>query len=196
VTGNSEVDGHFLAASGLYYSPHVLMHLRSLHLLAAAFITIALPCCAQTGSVTFYSILPSVGQQVADEVVPSGPVSFVGLLYDGNERMAHTRGGRFVTFLLPVGEHQLFASYHHLSPGDPSVYLNVEDGGHYCVRLSAKYKSGSIVLPLAIFHGVIEQVPCDKASKEAHTYKPLELKRIDAAVRTELASSQTFPEQD
>jgi len=101
-----------------------------------------------------------------------------------------------MTFLLPVGEHQFSASYHHFSPGDPSAHLNIEDGGHYCVRLSAKYKSGLIVLPLAIFHGVIEQVPCDKASKEAGTYKPLELKRIDAAVRTKSVSSQTFPKQD
>ena len=61
------------------------------------------------------------------------------------------------------------------------------------MRMSANYKSGSIVLPFAIFHGVIEQVPCDKAFEEAQNYKPLESKRIDAAVRTKLVSSPIFP---
>lgn len=172
------------------------MYLRKLHPLTVALITLALPCSAQTGTVTFYSIQPGVGQQIADELVPFGKAPFAGLLYDGNQRMAHARGGRFMTFRLPVGEHQFSASYHSLAPGDPAAHLNVEDGGHYCVRLSANYKSGSIVLPLAVLHSVIEQVPCDQASKEAGTFKPLELKRIDAGVRTKLVSSQTFPTHD
>ncbi len=101
-----------------------------------------------------------------------------------------------MTFRLPVGEHRFSASYHSLDTGDPAVRLNVEDGGHYCLRMSANYKSGSIVMPLAILHSVIEQVPCDQASKEAARYKPLELKRIDAAVRMTLMDSQTFPTHD
>jgi hypothetical protein len=196
MTGYPDLEVNFWPTSGLYYSPRSLMHLRNLHLLAIALITISLSCCAQTGTVTFYSIQPSLGHQLADEVIPSGKAPFVGLLYDGNQRLAHATGGRFMTFLFPVGDHQFSASYRHLSPGDPSAHLNIEAGGLYCVRLSATYKSGSIVLPLAVFHGVIEQVPCDKASKEAGTYKPLQLKRIDSAVRTELVSSQAFPKQD
>jgi hypothetical protein len=172
------------------------MHLRSLHLLTVALIALSLPCRAQTGTVSFYSIQPGAGQQIVDELIPFGKAPFAGLLYDDNQRMAHARGERFMTFRLLVGEHQLSASYHSLAPGDPAVHLKVEDGGHYCVRLSANYRSGSIVIPLAVLHSVIEQVPCDQASKEAWRYKPLELKRIDANVRTKLVSSQTFPTHD
>ena len=150
----------------------------------------------KTGTVTFYSIEPGAGQQIADVVVPVGKAPFTGLLYDGGQRMAHLRGGRFLTFLLPTGEHQFSASYHSLDPGDPALHLMVEDGGYYCVRLSATYRSGSIVVPLAVFHSAIGQVPCDQALKEAGSFKPLELKRIDAAVRPRLVSSRTFPKHD
>jgi len=101
------------------------MHLRNLHLFAIALISISLPCCAQTGAVTFYSIQPRVARQIADQVILSGKAPFVGLLYDGNQLMAHTRGGRFATFLLPVGEHQLSASYRHLSFRSPGASCRI-----------------------------------------------------------------------
>ena len=150
----------------------------------------------KTGTVTFYSIQLGAGQQIADAVVPFGKAPFTGLLYDGGQRVAHLQGGRFLTFLLPAGEHQFSASYHSLDTGDPALHLKVEDGGYYCVRLSASYRSGSVFVPLAVVHSVIGQVPCYQALKEAGSYKPLELKRIDAAVRTKLVSSRTFPKHD
>ena len=101
-----------------------------------------------------------------------------------------------MSFRIPVGEHQFSASYHSLDPGDPAVHLNVEDGRYYCVRLSAKYKSGSIAVPVAVIHSVIEQVRCDEALKEAGTYRPLQAKRVDPAVRMELLSSQSFPQHE
>jgi hypothetical protein len=150
----------------------------------------------KTGTVTFYSIQLGAGQQIEDAVVPVGKAPFTGLLYDGGQRMAHARGGRFVIFRLPVGDHQFSASYRSLDPGDPALHLNLADGVSYCVRLSARYKSGSPFIPLGVVHSVIEQVPCDQAWKEAGGYRPLELNRIDAAVRTNLVSSQTFPKHD
>ncbi|HEX3437972.1 MAG TPA: hypothetical protein VHT24_14480 [Pseudacidobacterium sp.] len=164
-----------------------------LHLLTVPLIALALPCCAQTGTVTFYSIEAGAAQQYAGALVPFGKAPFTGFLYDGSQQMAHARGGRFVTFRLLAGEHQFSASYRSLDPGDPSVHLNVEDGGQYCVRLSANYKSGSIVMPIAVVHSAVQQVPCDQALKEAGRYKQLELKRIDAPARIRLVSSQTFP---
>jgi hypothetical protein len=172
------------------------MHLRSRYLLTIALIGLALQCCGQTGTVTFYSIQPSAGAQARDAFVPFGQAPFTGLLYDGAQRMAHAARGRFMSFRLPVGEHQFSASYHSLGPSDPAVRLNVEDGGCYCVRLSANYKSGSIALPVAVVHSVIEQVPCDEALKEAGKYKPLQPNRIDPAVRVESLSSQSFPKHD
>lgn len=150
----------------------------------------------KSGTVTFYSIQPGAWKQIADVVVPVGKAPFTGLVYDGGQQMAHVRGGRFVTFLLPAGEHLFSASYHSLDPGDPAVHLKIKDGGYYCVRLSATYKSGSVVMPLAVVHSVIEQVPCDQATKEAGSYKPLEPKRIDGAARAKVVSSRTFPKYD
>jgi len=169
------------------------MQLRTLLLFNIAFVMLALPCCAQTGTVTFYFAQPGLGQEVADGVLPVGKVPFTGFLYDGSQRMAHARGGRFVTFRLPVGEHQFSASYRSLDPGDPAVPLNLADGGSYCVRLSATQKSGSPLIPLGVAHSVIKQVPCDQALKEAGKYKPLELKRIDPAASIKMVSSRTFP---
>jgi hypothetical protein len=169
------------------------MHLRTLFLFTVAFVTFAIPCFAQTGTVTFYFAQPGIGQEIADGVLPFGKVSFTGFLYDGSQRMARARGGRFVIFRLPVGEHQFSASYRSLDPGDPAVHLNLADGGSYCVRLSATYKSGSPLIPLGVAHSVIEQVPCDQALKQAGNYKPLELKRIDPAAHEKMVSSRTFP---
>ena len=71
--------------------------------------------------------------------------------------------------------------------------MNVTDGGSYCVRISASYKSGSPVIPFGVTHSVIEQVPCGKALVEAGKYRPLELKRIEPVVNVNVVSSQTFP---
>jgi hypothetical protein len=172
------------------------MHLRTLFSFTVALVTFALPCCAQTGTVTFYFAQPGIGQEVADGVLPVGQVPFTGFLYDGSQRMARARGGRFVIFRLPVGEHQFSASYRSLDPGDPAVHLNLADGGSYCVRLSATSKSGSPFIPLGVAHSVIMQVPCDKALKEAGKYKALELKRIDPVASVKMVSSRTFPKFD
>lgn len=172
------------------------MNLRMVFLLTIAFVTFAPPCYGQTGTVAFYFAQPGMGQQVADGVLPVGKVPFTGFLYDGSQRLARARGGRFVIFRLSVGEHQFSASYRSLDPGDPAVRLHLVEGGSYCVRLSANYKSGSPFLPLGVAHSVIEQVPCAQALKEAGKYKSLEPKRIDPAANLKMVSSQTFPKFD
>lgn len=161
-----------------------------------AFLLCALPCCAQFGTVAFYFAQPGMGREIADGVLPAGTVSFTGFLYDGSQRMAQARGGRFVIFRLPVGEHQFSASYRSLAPGDPVVHVDLVDGESYCVRLSATYKSGSPLFPIGVAHSVIQQVPCEQALKEAGKYKPLELKRIEPAASSEMVNSGTFPKLD
>jgi hypothetical protein len=170
------------------------MQLRTLLLLTVALPALALPCRAQRGTVIFYFVQPGLGQEVADGLLPVGSVAFTGFLYDGSQKMAHAKGGRFAIFRLPVGEHQFSASYRKLSPGDPAVHIELADGGSYCVRLSATLKSGSPLVPFGITHSVIEQVPCDQASKEAGKYKPLEMKLVDPDATGRLVSSETFPQ--
>ena len=76
------------------------------------------------------------------------------------------------------------------------MHLAVESGGHYCVRLSAKYKSGSLLVPIAFIDSQIEQVSCQQALKEAGSYKEIDLKRVDSAVRAELDNSPSFPNEN
>lgn len=169
------------------------MHLRTLSLVIVLLLVFTLPCDAQTATVTFYFAQPGFGREVADGVLPVGKVPFTGFLYDGSQRMAHARGARFVIFRFSAGEHQFSASYRSLDPRDPAVHLDLTDGGSYCVRLSATYKSGSPIIPMGVAHSVIQRVPCDQALKEAGKYQPLELKRIDPTARPKLVSSRIFP---
>jgi hypothetical protein len=143
--------------------------------------------------VTFYSIGLSGKQQVEAAVIPVGTAPFTGWLFDGDQKMAHVQGGRFMSFRLAFGEHQFTVPYKANGPGKTTLHLKVESGGHYCVRLSAKYKSGSPLLPVFFLDSQIEQVSCQQALKEAELYKPTDIKRIDPAVRGELESSTTFP---
>jgi hypothetical protein len=172
------------------------MILRSSHFLSLALTAVAIPCLAQTGTVTFYSIGLSAKQQLKSTIVPVGTAPFTGWLFDGNQRMAHAQRESFMTFHLAAGEHQFTVPYDSKDPGKTALHLKVEDGSHYCIRLSAKYKSGSPLLPIAFLDSQIEQVPCQQALKEAGGYKPIDVKRVESAVRTELDSSPSFPKDN
>jgi hypothetical protein len=154
---------------------------------------IATPSIAQTGTVTFYSIGLSAKEAVKDTVVPVGTVPFTGWLFDGDQRLAHVQRGRFVSFHLAEGEHQFTVPYHSDRPGKTVLNLKVESDGHYCVRLYAKYVSASVVAPVAFVDSQIEQVSCQQALKEAGSYKPIDLKRVDPAAQTKLEGSPNFP---
>ena len=137
------------------------MNLHSSYLLPLVLAAIAMPCRAQTGRVTFYSIGLSAKQQVKDAVIPVGTAPFTGWLFDGSQRMMHAQSGRFMTFHLAAGEHQFTVPYHSSGPGKTTLHLRV-NGGHYCVRLSAKYVN-TVVLPFRFLDSQVEQVSCQQA---------------------------------
>ena len=157
---------------------------------------LALPVAAQTGTVTFYSYALTPKQQAKAAVVPVGTTSFTGWLYDGDRRMAHASRGRFMTFQLATGGHDFFTSYKSNRPGKTSLHLDVESGGHYCVRLSAKYVSPTPGLLIAFVDSKIEQISCQQAVQEAGDYKQIHPKRVETAVRAELDTSSTFPREN
>jgi len=129
-----------------------------------------------------------------DSLVPVGTVPFTGWLFDGNQRLAHVQSGRLMGFHVAPGEHLFTVPYHSKRPGTKTVLnLKVEPEGKYCVRLYAKYVSGSVLVPIMYVDSHIEQVPCLQASKEAGSLKPIDVKRVDPAVRAELESSPSFP---
>jgi hypothetical protein len=172
------------------------MKLRIWLLLPLTLIAAPTPCFAQTGTVIFYSIGLSFKEQLKDSIVPVGTVPFTGWLFDGDQRLAHAQGERVMSFRVTSGEHQFTVPYHSNRPGKTVLHLKVEPEGNYCVRLYAKYVSATALVPVMYVDSQIEQVSCQQASKEAGSYKSIDVKRVDPAVRTELESSPSFPKNN
>jgi hypothetical protein len=149
-------------------------------------------CDAQTGTVTFYSATFTVANQLKAGVVPAGRVPFAGWLFDGNQRLAHAKPGRFFTFRLPAGPHTFSATYKSAHPGSSTLQLNVEPDQHYCVNLSVRYLN-YVVVPLSTVDSKLRALNCEEASQEASQSKPLELKRIDSQATDKLVLAAAFP---
>jgi hypothetical protein len=154
----------------------------------------AFPCAAQTGTVTFYSYATTVKEQV-ESAPGGGTLSFVGWLYDGTRKMAHTSRGRFMTFKVSEGEHNFGITFSSKKPGKTSLPLMVESGKHYCVRLSAKNLT-PLLVPIAVLDLKIQQVSCTQAVQEASTYKRIDLKRVEPALQADLDAAASFPQED
>jgi hypothetical protein len=154
----------------------------------ALFATLSVASClAQTGTVTFYSRGISAKSEAA-VFLPKSEQPFGGWLFDGSQRLAQVRHGRFVTFHLNPGAHS-FTVLGPPGPGKKPLVINVKDGGQYCVRLFAK------MINLGVYgrwDSQIEEVPCQQAQRDAAHLKPIEIKQVDPAVRAELDPGTTF----
>jgi hypothetical protein len=148
-------------------------------------------CLAQTGTVIFYTPGNSA-KSVAASLLPKSRQPFTGWLFDGPQRLAHVRPGRFITFHLNPGAHSFTVPWHSSRPGKEPLLIHVEGGGQYCVRLYAKMMNFEVI-PYEHFNSQIEEVPCQLAQSEAAHLNPIEIKRVDPAVRAELDPSATFP---
>lgn len=176
----------------------LIMKLPPVWLPALAFLGFVFPACAQTGTVTFYSINLSAKKQVKTALTPVGRVAFTGWLFDGDKRVAHATRGRFMTFQLPAGTHNFTVPYKSTGPGKKPcqpkdcLHLDIESGRHYCVRLSAE-DVNPIVVPIMFLDSRIEQVSCPDAFQEAGDYKRIDLKRVEPTFQSALDASPDFP---
>jgi hypothetical protein len=150
------------------------------------------PSLAQTGTVIFYTDANSAKKITAGLLLPKSQQPFTGWLFDGSQRLAHVRPRRFIAFHLKTGTHSFTVPWHPSHPGKDALVINVEDGGQYCVHLYTKMTNFEVV-PWAYIQSQIEEVPCQLAKQNAGHLNPIELKRIDPAVRGELDPSTTFP---
>lgn len=148
----------------------------------------AISCLGQTGTVTFYSRGITAKSEVA-VFLPKSEQPFGGWLSDGPQKLAHVRFGRFATFHVHAGVHS-FTVEGPTGPGKAPLVIDVKDGGQYCVRLFAKMINLDVY---GRWENQIEQVPCQRAQHEAAHLKPLESKRVDPAVSSELDPAATFP---
>ena len=150
-------------------------------------------CFAQTGTVTFYTPGNTV-KSVAASLLPRSQQPFTGWLFDGTQRLAHVSPGRFMTFHIDQGEHTFTVPWRPTKPGKDHILINVESGGQYCVRLYA-IMTNFEVIPYERSNSQIEEVPCQQAQREAAHMKPIEIKRVDPAVRAELDPATNFPSE-
>ncbi|HEY1992901.1 MAG TPA: hypothetical protein VGG81_00770 [Edaphobacter sp.] len=150
-------------------------------------------CFAQTGTVTFYT-LGNSAKSAASALLPKSQQPFTGWLFDGPQRVAHVRPGRFMTIHLNPGAHSFTVPWHSSRPGKEPLAINVESGGQYCVRLYAKMTNFEVI-PYERLNSQIEEVPCQQAQRESAHLKPIEIKRVDPAVRSELDPATTFPSE-
>ena len=157
-------------------------------LIAALSVT---PCLAQTGTLTFYTPGNSV-KSAAAGVLPRSQQPFTGWLFDGSQPLAHVRPGRFMTFHLKPGAHSFTVPWHSTQPGKEPLVINVEGGVQRCIRLSAKMTNLEVA-PFQWLNSEIKDVPCQRAQSEAAHMKPIDIKRVDPAVRAELDPAKTFP---
>ncbi|HEV2214022.1 MAG TPA: hypothetical protein VGR64_01955 [Terracidiphilus sp.] len=154
----------------------------------------ATSCLGQTGTVTFYSRGLSA-KNAATAFFPKSEQPFGGMrggwLFDGAQRLARIRAGRFAIFHLNPGEHT-FADEGPAGPSKKPLVINVREGGHYCVRLFSKMMNLEVY---AQWEDQIEEVPCQQAQREAAHLKPIEIKRVEPAVRSELDPARTIPSE-
>lgn len=149
------------------------------------------PCLAQTGTVTFYSDAYTA-KEMAKGLLPTGQGPFYGWLFDGQQRLIHARPGHFVTFRLASGTHAFTVPFSSKQAGKTPLTLDVEDGEHYCIRLYVDFINYEVV-PFGMAHSHIAQVSCQVLPQNAGKLKPLEQKWVEAAARSELDPSPTYP---
>lgn len=149
-------------------------------------------CVAQTGTVTFYSRSISAKSEAA-AFLPKSQQPFGGLqggwIFDGSQRLARVRVGRFATFHLNPGEH-CFTDTAPTGTSKKPLVINVKEDRQYCVRLSARMINAWVY---AQWENQMEEVPCEQAQKEAAHLKPIEIKRVDPTVRSEVDQAKNFP---
>jgi len=97
-----------------------------------------------------------------------------------------------MSFHLSPGTHTFSVPWHSNGPGKDHLVINVESGGQNCVLLYTKMTNYEVV-PYESLNSQIEEVPCLQAQREGAHLKPIEVKRVDPAVRAELDPASIFP---
>ena len=139
--------------------------------------------------VTFYSENP-----IWPALAPvSTGVAFYGNLFDAEQPLAYIEHGRFLTLRLAAGIHKFSATISAHHPDKESLLtIDMKPGGHYFVRASSNQKN-LVVVPIMFVRGILQEVPCEAAQKEAGNAKPVSAKHVVRNVRSLLNPITSFP---
>jgi hypothetical protein len=149
------------------------------------------PCMAQTGTVTFYTP-GNNAKSTAAGLLPRSRQPFTGWLFDGSQRLAHVQAGRVITLHLTPGAHSFTVHWSPKHAGKKSLALTIESDSHHCIKLYA-IMTNFEVIPFQRVNSQMEEVPCEQAAAEAAHLKPIDLKRVDPSVQSEVDSGPAFP---
>lgn len=97
-----------------------------------------------------------------------------------------------MAFDLRPGEHTFTVPWHATRAGKDKLVIDIEADHQYCVELYATLMNFELV-PYQRFYSHMEEVPCQQALQESPHLGPIEVKRVDPAVRNELDPSTIFP---
>jgi hypothetical protein len=162
-----------------------------------------MPILAQNATVTFYSPGSARNSALKELFTFKGDAAFMGSIFDGDHKLAGVTPNTFVTFHFPAGLHSFsgnsYSSLHSFpNHPDPSsqFQMTLANGEHYCIRVSAEYKSSTVAVPVGFIaiKSNLESVPCDQANKEAPHAKPVSMKRVEKDMQFLLDKSTSFPD--
>jgi hypothetical protein len=163
---------------------------RRLHFLLPAILLLPCPWLAdaQDATVTFYTPFVTSSHLMGQFTGLEKSAPALGRIYDGERTLAQIVPNRFVTFLLPAGQHA-FAAMAQV-PRHPdknhTIPLELKAGEHYFFRLTNRNKAFSIETNL-------EAVDCATAAKESTKSEPLDRKDVQEDVRGLLSPANALP---
>ena len=163
---------------------------RRFHFLLLAFLLLPCPrsAFAQNATVTFYTpfVTPSRLMGQFTGLGKSAPA--LGRIYDGDRTLAQIVPNRFVTFLLPAGQHTFsgMAQVPRRPDKKHMVTVELKAGEKYFFRLTNTNKAFTIETDLAA-------VDCATAATESTKSLPLDPKNVSEDVRSLLSPANAMP---
>jgi hypothetical protein len=143
---------------------------------------------AQAATVTFYTPFVTPSHLVGQFTGLGKTAPALGRIYDGDRTLAQIVPNRFVTFLLPAGQHTFSAMAQVPRRPDKEHMVTVElkAGEHYFFRLTNRNRTFLIETDLAA-------VDCATAVKESMKSLPLDPKDVSEDMRSLLSPANALP---
>jgi hypothetical protein len=141
--------------------------------------------------VTIYSN----GSLASAVLMPGEPkvnhAAFIGLLFDGDQKIGFIQPNRFLTLRLPTGQHTFSASLSSKHPAkDSQLPLVLNAGEKYFIRVQEESRG---VVFASAQKGRLDLVTCQIAHQDAANASPTDSKRIAPEMRDKIIPTRSMP---